>query len=192
MHPSSVIRARTRPGPRISQGDIYRDVEYIESVTEATGIVEIARVLFPLVVVLTQDCDLAQHHDSLEAQDASLQDKQLISVLVAPLYNAEHVHAGNHLTDLGMKMAPVPKSGNTGNFLVTNQRPRYHYIVFPSHINAVPSVVDFKHYFSVNVRYLEEIRPANFVCSVAPLYREEISHRFAAYLARIGLPDFAS
>jgi hypothetical protein len=56
-------------------------------------------------------------------------------------------------------------------------------------LGNVPSVIDFKHYFSVPVEYLERIKPTNFVCAVCELYREDICQRFAAYLSRIGLPD---
>ena len=56
------------------------------------------------------------------------------------------------------------------------------------HINVVPSVIDFKHYFSVNVKYLQKVKRKQFVCMVGDLYREDISQRFASFLSRIGLP----
>jgi len=43
----------------------------------------------------------------------------------------------------------------------------------------------------MNLQYLESIRSKNFVCRVSELFREDLSQRFAAYLARIGLPDLA-
>ena len=79
---------------RISQGDIFREVECIEYVSERSGILEVSKIVFPLVVVLTQDCDLM--HDSPYRKDdypgqaekqLKTQDKKLFSVLVAPLYN---------------------------------------------------------------------------------------------------------
>jgi hypothetical protein len=72
---------------------------------------------------------------------------------------------------------------------VQNERPRYHFIDFPSHVPLVTSIADFKHYFSVHVSYLETIRKTNFVCRLSDLFREDVSQRFAAYLARIGLPS---
>ena len=39
-----------------------------------------------------------------------------------------------------------------------NERPRYHYIDFRLKYPIVPSVADFKHYFSVHVAYLEKVR----------------------------------
>lgn len=173
---------------RLCQGDILRDVHWVEYVSEASGIIEVSRVVFPLAIVLTQDCDLEQDH-RFRTEELSTQDKWLISVLMAPLYNVEHVYQGEHLSELGIRMERVPKSGNTGNFLRQNERPRYHYLEFDEGVPIVPSVIDFKHYFSATVEYLTRLKPASYVCSVAPLFREDIAQRFASYLARVGLPE---
>lgn len=175
---------------RIFQGDIFKDVEYIEYVKEKSGILEVSKIAFPLVIVLSQDCDLKQDADSRHTkEDASSQDKWLLSVLVAPLYNAEHVYQGEHLSELHLTMQQINKNRTPGKTLRNNETPRYHYLEFPPSTPIVPSVIDFKHYFAVNVKYLASIRCKNFLCSVSPLFREDISQRFANYLARIGLPD---
>lgn len=180
---------------RISQGDIFRDVECIESVSEESGILEVNKIIFPLIIVLTQDCDLQQDSPyrkpsviGQEQKQDRTQDKQLVSVLVAPLYNAEQVFLGEHLSELGFKMEPITKNKTPGKTLMQNERPRYHYFDFPQDVPVVPSIVDFKHYFSVSVSYLLEIR-SRFVCRVSELFREDLSCRFAGYLARIGLPE---
>ena len=49
-------------GARISQGDIYKDVEFIEYAIEKEGVIQISKIVFPFVVVLTQDCDLKQDY----------------------------------------------------------------------------------------------------------------------------------
>lgn len=183
-------RASRAAEERILQGDIFRDVDYFERVTEAGGIIEVSRIVFPLAVVLTQDCDLAQDHTFRRSEPAlPTQDKWLISVLMAPLYNAEHVYRGEHLSDLGIRSETISKNRSPGTFLRNNERPRYHYLVFPGDIPIVPSVIDFKHYFSVHVEYLRQIKPARFVCTLSALFREDVCQRFAAYLSRIGLPD---
>jgi len=173
---------------RLCQGDILRDVHWVERVAEGSGVIEVARVVFPLAIVLTQDCDLEQDHRFRTVAHPT-QDKWLISVLMAPLYNVEHVYQGEHLSELGIRMEKVPKTGNTGNFLRNNERPRYHYLEFDEDVPIVPSVIDFKHYFSATAQYLIELRPTAYVCSVAQLFREDIAQRFAAYLARVGLPE---
>jgi hypothetical protein len=185
-----MIRAQTTPDARVRQGDIIREVEYIESVSEDDGVLEMSRISFPFVVVLTQDCDLAQDY-AFRTEARLTQDKWLISVLVAPLYNVEHVFSGEHLSDIGIKSQSINKQKTEGRLLVENQNPRYHYLEFPNKIAIVASVIDFKHYFSVPLPYLSDLKKKNFVCTVSELYREDISQRFAAFLSRIGLPAAA-
>jgi hypothetical protein len=176
---------------RICQGDIYRDIEFIEYVADMKGEIEISKILFPLVIVLTQDCDLEQDFKFRFGRGKFrpvTQDKFILSVLVAPLYNAEHVYTGEHLDQIGIQMQTINKNKTPGDNLRKNETLRYHYLEFPPDIPIPPSVIDFKHYFSANVKYLKKIRKNNFICSVSPLYREDISQRFASFLSRIGLP----
>lgn len=183
-------RVRTTREVRVCQGDIFKDVEMIEYAVEKSGKLEISKIVFPLVVVLTQDCDLSQDHRFRWSRPSGkTQDKWLISVLVAPIYNVEHVYEGEHLSELNMSMEKINRRKSPGTYLVNNERPRYHFLSFPSTQPIVDSVVDFKHYFSVNVKYLRKLRKENFVCRLGPLYRENVSQRFAAYLSRIGLPE---
>lgn len=182
----SNVKVETKRRTRISQGDIFRDIECIEYAIEKNGVIEVSKIIFPLIIVLTQDCDLEQDSNNREK---ATQNSKLLSVLVAPLYNAEHVFNGEHLTDLGLTLEPIPKKGSTGTTFKQNERPRYHYLNFPEKIPLVASVADFKHYFSVHITYLESIRKTNFVCRLSDLFREDVSHRFASYLARIGLPS---
>jgi hypothetical protein len=184
-----MIKVRVQRLRRVCQGDIFKDVELLEYALEAKGIFEISKIVFPLVVVLTQDCDLEQDSRVRSAgPHPPNKDKLLFSVLVAPLYNAEHVYTGEHLADLGMRMAEINRKKTPGNNLRLNETPRYHFIEFPEKINIVPSVIDFKHYFSVNINYLRQVKRKQFVCKVGDLYREDISQRFASFLSRIGLP----
>ncbi|CAG1005968.1 hypothetical protein MTYP_03311 [Methylophilaceae bacterium] len=185
-----MVKARAAHKSRLAQGDIIRDVECVEYVVERNGQLEITKIVFPLIIVLTQDCDLAQDYKfRWSRQPTKTEDKLLLSVLVAPLYNAEHVYIGEHLSELGMTMVPVPRNKSPGNNLRKNETPRYHYLEFGSDIPVVPSVVDFKHYFSVNAAYLKKVKAKNFVCRISTLYREDIAQRFASFLSRIALPD---
>lgn len=183
-----MIKAKRTRVTRICQGDILRNVEHVEYVSDMDGIIEVSKVIFPLVIVLTQDCDLEQDY-RFRTTSTSSQDKWLMSVLVAPLYNAEHVYQGEHLSELNIKMAQVNKKATEGKYLRNNDRPRYHYLEFANQIAIVPSVIDFKHYFSVNVTYIKTTKRSNFVCTVSDLFREDISLRFANFLSRIGLPE---
>lgn len=186
------LKTEKAASSRLCQGDIIRDVDCIEYVSEKSGVIEVSRIVFPLVVVLTQDCDLEQDYKCHGETAKQIQDKLLISVLVAPIYNVEHVYRGEHLSDLKVSMQPVPKTKSPGNFLRNNERPRYHYLDFPDDIPIVTSVIDFKHYFSVNAKHLTALKTSNYVCGLSPLFREDVSQRFASFLSRIGLPDLVA
>jgi hypothetical protein len=185
-----LIEVLTTPEPRLRQGDIIEKIEYIQSVEEVDGTIVVNKILFPLVMVLTQDCDLTWDYESRKDTSGN-DDKQLISVIVAPLYNYEHLIRGEHLSDIGRTMAKFsPDMKKTDNkTLRHNDNPRYHYLEFARTVQIVNSVIDFKHYFSVNAEYLKARKAEGFVCSVSELYREQVSLRFANFLSRIGLPD---
>jgi hypothetical protein len=173
---------------RAVQGDVLRDIEMIEKVYEVDGDIEISKIVFPLALVLTQDCDLEQE-DKIWRKEASNHDKQLFSVLLAPVYNAEHVFAGEHLSFLERIVPGIKASSTKGMMLKQNEIPRYHYIEFPTEVQIVPSVLDFKHYFSANSEHIRSVRTTSLVCTLNPLFRENVSARFANYLSRIGLPE---
>jgi len=109
-------------------------------------------------------------------------------VIMAPIYNVEHVYTGEHLSDIGMSMTPINRRRTPGDNLRKNETPRYHYLEFPASTAIPPSAIDFKHYFSANVAYLKKHKSKLFACQISDLYREDISQRFASYLSRIGLP----
>jgi hypothetical protein len=188
-----MIEVQKTLSERVSQGDIYKNIEFIESITEEKGIIEINKIIFPYVIVLTQDCDLAQDF-KFRLDNSKTQDKLILSVLVAPVYNAEHFFAGEHLSELGRTMQKIniykkdKELTTDAKNLFQNKTPRYHHLDFKKDLNMVASVIDFKHYFSLNLKYLYKIRKTNFVFKVSELYREDISQRFASFLSRIGLP----
>lgn len=186
-----MIQVHKVPDDRLKQGDILKDVEYIENVTTIDGNIEITKILFPLVIVVSQDCDLTWDFENRTNRSASNQDKYLFSAMVLPLYNYEHFIAGTHLEDLGRKMVPISRNQNKSDNknLRKNETPRYHYLEFADDVPIVNSVIDFKHYFTVNIDYLENHKKQNFICNINDLYRERISQRFTNYLSRIGLPD---
>jgi hypothetical protein len=175
---------------RVCQGDIISNVEFVEYAIEKSGQIEISKIVFPYVYVLTQDCDLEQEYSSRINVNAQNQDKHLISVIVAPLYNIEQVYDGIHLEDIGLKMQTISrKADKTDNkILKQNNNPRYHYLEFSDEVSIPNSVIDFKHYFTVNNNLLLDKKKNSFVCKVSELYRENISHRFSFFLSRIGLP----
>jgi hypothetical protein len=174
--------------PRVCQGDIFRNIEYFERVIETDDKIKISSIIFPYVIILTQDCDLEQDHSDRTITSKTNHDKHLFSVLVAPLYNVEHLRGGAHLQELGMTMQLI--NSNKASFVKNNEISRYHYLEFnPQDVQLPPLAIDFKHYFSLNVEYLKERIPTHWVCKIAELHRENVCQRFASFLARIGLPN---
>lgn len=184
-----MLRVKTKKQSRVCQGDVFRNIACVEDCTINGDSVRVSRITYPLVLVLTQDCDLEQDYRvRWSRKKPANQDKALVSVLVAPMYNVDHVYQGEQLSDLGLEMERINKNKSPGNNLRSNQNPRFHYLEFPPAIPIVPSVIDFKHYFSVHVNYLKKLKRNQFVCQLADLFREDVCQRFASYLSRIGLP----
>jgi len=188
-----MTRVSKRRSKSIRQGDIYRDIECLEYINEEKGILEISKITYPYVIVLSQVCDLMS--DYLNRKDVKKNpekktDKYLISALVVPLFNADQFIRGEHLSELELRMrSDMDWDKTEGEKIKNNQLPRFHYMQFPKEVNIVDSILDFKHFFTINIGVLYKLKSKKFVCSVSRLFREEISDRFAFYLARIGLPD---
>lgn len=181
------------PGGQIHQGDIFKNIPFYESFKESNYRFELSYLRFPFAVVLTQECDL-QHNlkerkdiNKPNKEDIVKQDKYLLSLLCAPLYNAEHLFAGNHLRSL--KIESELKNSDQRKYIKQNRDPRYHYIEFDDQtIKLVPLVIDFKHYFAVSLNILEE-KVDQRICSIKPIFRELLTQRFSNFLSRIGLPE---
>lgn len=174
---------------RINQGDIFNHITHIESWEEFGNELRISRICYPYVVVLSQDCDLRE--DAL-VRSNTINDKALVSVLAAPLYNFDQFLDGEHLQGLGIAKAPsFSKNPNKSDHknLVNNNNPRYHFLEQNSEAGLPALVIDFKHYFSIGVEYLQRIRDKHFEYPLDYLYRERLSQRFTNYLSRIGLPQ---
>lgn len=189
----TITKTRVEKTGIVQQCDIFKNVEFIEYAVESEKTIQISKIVFPYVVVLTQACDLQQDFDArIRIRDGSgkNQDKLLISVIVAPIYNFEDFRMGTHLDQLGMTMQ-IQGSRNKSKCenIIKNETKRYHYLKFEDETPLVESVIDFKHYFTVTVNYLTQIYGSNYVCSIESLYRELISQRFSNFLSRIGLPD---
>lgn len=187
---SSVVKVKKTKIPRVCQGDILQNIDFIEYLSDKKGVIEISKITFPYVIILTQDCELQQdykHRAQFEKSVRQSQNKLLLSVLVAPLYNAEHVFLGQHLEEIGLSAPSINPRSSKGKALIQNEVPRYHYLDFPENISISSSIIDFKHYFSLNVELLRQLKTKQFVCKISELYREDISQRFANYLSRIGL-----
>lgn len=188
-----MVQAHILSHKQIHQGDIFQNIDYIEHADIIEGHVDISKIRYPYVVILSQECDLTQDFsERFRSESGSINhDKLIHGVIVAPMYNYEHFRTGQHYSNLGYVMAiDYNNQGKTpAKTLKQNNNPRYHYMEFDSSIPIVNSVIDFKHFFTVDIAYLYRIKNDNYVCSMDTLFRERLSQRFANFLSRIGLPD---
>ena len=203
------VQVINRDDRQLHQGDIYRDIECIEYAEIINGRVEISKIHYQHVVLMSQECDLTQDHTEREkeleynkrkksGEDTQkikiTYDKLLQNVIVAPLFNFEHFKMGSHFSNFGFDMSKsyeqyINPDKTPHKVLVANNNPRYHYLEFEQNVPIVTSVVDFKQFFTVNISWLFEHKNEHYVCSLDNLYRERLSQRFANYLSRIGLPN---
>lgn len=169
---------------RINQGDIFKNITHIENWEESGNELKIIRINYPYIVILSQDCDLRED-DSVRSLKKD--DKALVSVLVAPLYNFDQFLDGEHLYELGInvhKISKDPKKTDHRN-IIQNNNPRYHFL----DIEGLPKlIIDFKHYFSLSIEYLQKVKNEQFEYPISFLHRELLCQRFSNYLSRIGLP----
>lgn len=163
----TITKAKINKTGIIQQCDIFKNVEFIEYAIENESSIEVSKIIFPNVIVLTQACDLQQDFDARKRiVGGGDQDKLLISVIVAPIYNFEDFRNGKHLEQLGMKMQDQGgRSKSKCSNIFKNETKRYHYLQFDADIPLVESVIDFKHYYTVTVNYLSQIYDSNYVCS---------------------------
>jgi hypothetical protein len=173
---------------KILQGDIFNNFDYIGWVEEVDGkIVDIVKIQIPFFVVLTQICDLEQDFNDRTNSNIEKKDKQIQSILVCPAYLAQSVKCGQHLLNLGLTM----ESYNSDNWrlITTNQNKRYHFLKNEKTLGIPDLVIDFKQYYTIPVQVLYKVLKKHYVGSLEDLFREDLSHRFAHYLSRIGLPQ---
>lgn len=189
----------------IHQGDILTNVEYIEYADIVDGNIEISKINFPKVIILTQECDSIQDYNNRKDCYEKIRDNQeiktnqfLLSTIVAPLYNLSDIVTGDHLSNI-----KLIENGNLTNSslkyerinsdkkrnLISNQLDRYHYMKIEINGKYVEYVIDFKHYFTVNTERIIKHKKDNFFVSIFPVFRESINQRFSNFLSRIGLPE---
>lgn len=179
---------------QIHQGDIYRDIDYIEYAHIIDGHIEISKIHYQYVMVLSQECDLTQDFNERQ-KDFQTQrityDKIIQSVIVVPMFNFEHFKDGSHLSNLGFTMTNSYSNLNKtpAKTLMQNNNPRYQYLEFDESVPIVTSVMDFKRFFTVDINTLYKKCAEHYICSLDILFRERVSQRFANFLSRIGLPD---
>lgn len=176
---------------KISQGDIFQKFHYVRwaELVEG-GILEEDFIEIPYFVVLTQSCDLEWDFKDRYKRSSEKRDKFIQSILVCPAYVAESFKGGQHLESQSLVMQDY--HGKTWPLIKDNNNSRYHFLKKNEELGIPDLVIDFKQYYTIPTHILYKFYKQHYVGSLMPLFREALSHRFAFYLSRIGLPDIKS
>ncbi len=173
------------------QGDILRDIELVEWAQVIEGEprkLDIQKKNWPYAVVVSQECDLHQDQTNRGQLNKPTQDKYLHSVLLCPGFLASDVKAGTHFKGLDLTCEYL--NSERWNVVKDNKNDRYHFLPAHDAYQVPDMVLDFKHFTTAprNILY-DKLKPGAYIASLGQLFREHLSQRFAAFLARIALPD---
>lgn len=184
---TTTAKTTINPNDRIYQGDLFHDIDVIESINRCGKSIEVNQINFPMVICSNQDCDL--NSDERDKQKpGNNRNCRLLHLIVAPVFNFNNYLNGNHWGDI-FDTEKKQKLGDTSvNKIMNNEDPRFHYLCFDNTCGLPEMIIDFKHFFTVSTEYLYQNLDKR-VRTVDALYREKISQRFAYYISRIGLPD---
>ena len=176
-----MIEKRENLNKLIEQGDIYKNIKLFRNIQVGNEELSVNEVEFEYVVVLSQTCDLERIYDS--------NPNSILSVLVAPLFLLEEFKKGKYLEFVGIETQEITKEKSLKPYL-NNEKPRFYLLYLDEKAKLNNSlldsfIVDFKYFFSAD---MSQFTKEKYVASIKPFYREELSHNFASYLSRIGIP----
>lgn len=169
---------------RISQGDIFEDIEVVENIIVENSEVIVKKLSFPYVVCLNQECDLESDY---RKSASPLCDSNLLHLAIAPAFNFDQFISGNHWGAIFSQNPPQKRKDTNVKKIIDNELPRFHYLKFPD-ADMPELVIDFKHFFTIH-RDVMYSNLENRLCSIDDLFKEKINQRFSYYISRIGLPE---
>jgi len=172
---------------RIYQGDIYKDIT-LQFAEQKDGDLLVQTINLVYVCVLTQDCDLQQDFDN-RARDEGKHNNYLPCILICPAYQAKKFRVGEHISEQRMRTFNEKEFTKLRN---NDSERRYHWLPEDSQFYIPEIIIDFKHYYAIPRHILYSLFEKNYIATIIPLFRENLSHRFSNYLSRIGLPEIIS
>lgn len=177
-------RKAKKPLERITQGDIFQNIEILEQIEIDKSLIRINKISFPFVVCLNQECDL---ETDFNKHNGNLSHNNLLHLAVAPAFIFEQYLRGKHWGEIFNPINPQKHKDTIIQKTKDNEVPRYHYLKFPD-TDMPELIIDFKHFFSINKNNLYN-NINNRLCSLDDLFKEKINQRFSYYISRIGLPE---
>lgn len=177
----------------ICQGDIFQNVKYNYIESEDDESVNIVEYEFPMAIIVSQACDVIAM-ETIVKNKAGKPAKFMPSVLMCPIYDHDLAKSGQHIKEAFDNMSLKFEDDNTyqkDDYKIAQRD--WHYRIHALKIEAGNEVVlenaiiDFKHYFTVPMSYLFSHKK-NRVFHFDDLFAEQITLKFATYLARVAIP----
>lgn len=170
----------------LRQGEILSNLVQLrlDLSTLGTDSLKVVPFMHPFAVILTQDCDLEQHHQARQGQVA--QDKLLPSILFCEAATAEQLYGGIKQTNRKL-----------WDRIRINKDERYQFFqgtdpACDTLQLGVPELgIDFKKYFTIPTEEVYQrlaLGEAQRRTVMVSPYLEHFSSRFAYFLSRIALP----
>lgn len=174
--------------PRVSQGDVFRDIELPEGLIEGPEDLTVVSRIIPYLVVVSQDCDLEHDFNNRSNPNSQNHDKYLQNILYLPAFVSESFRVGSHFESFNLKMESWPSE--PWKKIKSNQNYRFHYLERWEPFQIPELIIDFKHYGTISRELLyRQENKEKYLGTIAELFRENLSSRFAFYLSRVALPE---
>lgn len=193
-------------GERLYQGEILTGLVRVRQSLDSIGLEDIGvdEVVHPYLIVMTQDCDLAQDATARELRAQVAKDQSLLSDPElkkkfdnAPKLQVENILFCEAISTLDMKTS-VPPGKDIWKRIIQNKDERYQCLesVPPVHDLAgsgMPSLgCDFKRFVTIptdEVYRRIELSPVLRRARLITPFAEHLLHRFGNYQCRIPLPE---
>lgn len=177
----------------LCQGDIFKDVKYSFVDHEDNEHVEIIEFTFPYAVIISQACDVISMSEMLE-NNRGKPTKFMPSILMCPIYDLTNVKTAEHVKEVFSKLdinIELENIYNKDDLAVLNRDWHYRFhklkLVHGVNIALDNALIDFKHHFSVPVKYLQNNRK-NRICKLDDLFCEQVTLKFSTYISRVAIP----
>jgi hypothetical protein len=182
-------------GP-IRQAELLTSISEFQAITEADGAnAEIAtrKVEHPLVVVMSQDCDLERDFNLRHPEDKEPPSREDAEVSPSAL---SHILLCDAHEESGLKQRlPDGLGSNDFRRIAQNQNERYHRIdsagIRGTDVEVEPLFLDFRRHFSMPCPDLYNqlaSATAGRTARLPAYYLHDLNHRFYSYLARVAIP----
>lgn len=177
----------------ICQGDIFQHVVY-NYISKVEGDdVEVTQFEFPYAMVVSQSCDVIGM-DHLVRQGGGGPAKFMPSILMCPIYSKKSIRESYYVEDafveLGLNYSKETVLNSEG-FETVKKDSHYRFHLLDIEVNKKPvmqnQLLDFKHYFSIPMAYLLNSKESR-ILKVDDVFAEQVTLKFAAYLARVAIP----